>query len=145
MTVFVQEVRLEEGWFSHMGMFKKVLNAVSPVASVVNKSGPVAKMLGMEKKKGSTGTRGGFGNMAASLANDPKFKNALQEGQARVAPVKTAGMKKGGKVKKGYHKMPDGKIMKDSEHKKTAKSKTSSASKRADGICKRGKTRGRMC
>jgi hypothetical protein len=128
-----------------MGMFKKVLNAVSPVASVVNKSGPVAKMLGMEKKKGSTGTRGGFGNMAASLANDPKFKNALQEGQARVAPVKAAGMKKGGKVKKGYHKMPDGKIMKDSEHKKTAKSKTSSASKRADGICKKGKTRGRMC
>ena len=124
--------------------FKKLLNAVSPVASVVNKSGPVASLLGM-KKKGSTGTRGGFGNMAASLANDPKIKNALQEGQARVAPVKAAGMKKGGKVKKGYHKMPDGKIMKDSEHKKTAKSKTSSASKRADGICKKGKTRGRMC
>ena len=125
-------------------MFKKVLNAVSPVASVVNKSGPVASLLGM-KKQGSTGTRGGFGNMAASLANDPKFKTALEEGKARVAPVKTAGMKKGGKVKKGYHKMPDGKIMKDSEHKKTAKSKTSSASKRADGICKKGKTRGRMC
>jgi len=142
VTVFVQEVRLEEGWCD-MG-FKKLLNAVSPVASVVNKSGPVASLLGM-KKKGSTGTRGGFGNMAASLANDPKIKNALQEGQARVAPVKAAGMKKGGKVKKGYHKMPDGKIMKDSEHKKTAKSKTSSASKRADGICKKGKTRGRMC
>jgi hypothetical protein len=124
-------------------MFKKLLNAVSPVASVVNKSGPVASLLGM-KKKGSTGTRGGFGSMAASFADDPKFKNALQEGQARVAPVKAAGMKKGGKVKKGYHKMPDGKIMKDSEHKKTAKSKTSSASKRADGICKKGKTRGRI-
>jgi hypothetical protein len=27
------------------------------------------------------------------------------------------GMKKGGKVKPGYHKMPDGKMMKDSEHK----------------------------
>ncbi len=28
--------------------------------------------------------------------------------------------KKGGKVKEGYHKMPDGKIMKDSAHKKMA-------------------------
>ncbi len=129
-----------------MGMFKKVLNAVSPVASVINKSGPVAKMLGMEKKKGiKMPGRGTMGSMMASLANDPKAQNALQKGQARVAPVKAAGMKKGGKVKKGYHKMPDGKIMKDSEHKKTAKSKTSSASKRADGICKKGKTRGRMC
>lgn len=145
MTVFVQEVRLEEGWFD-MGILKKALNVVSPVASVVNKSGPVAKMLGMEKKKGIKMPGGGtMGSMMASLANDPKAQNALQEGQARVAPVKAAGMKKGGKVKKGYHKMPDGKIMKDSEHKKTAKSKTSSASKRADGICKKGKTRGRMC
>ena len=80
----------------------------------------------------------------ASLMKQAQAKNALQEGQARVAPVKAAGMKKGGKVKKGYHKMPDGKIMKDSEHKKTAKSKTSSASKRADGCAVKGKTRGRM-
>jgi len=32
-------------------------------------------------------------------------------------------MKKGGKVKPGYHKMPDGKIMKDSAHKKMNESK----------------------
>ena len=32
-------------------------------------------------------------------------------------PVKLPGMKKGGKVKKGYHKMPDGKIMKGAKHK----------------------------
>jgi hypothetical protein len=49
-----------------------------------------------------------------------------------------AGMKKGGKVKKGYHKMPDGKIMKDSAHKKTAKCT------RGDGCAKKGKTKGRM-
>jgi hypothetical protein len=27
-------------------------------------------------------------------------------------------MKKGGAVKKGYHRMPDGKLMKDSAHKR---------------------------
>jgi len=52
-------------------------------------------------------------------------------------------MKKGGMVKKGYHKMPNGKMMKDSAHKKMAKKST--ASKRADGICVKGKTKGRMC
>ena len=53
------------------------------------------------------------------------------------------GMRKGGKVKKGYHRMPDGKIMKDSAHKKTAKRST--ASSRGDGICRKGKTRGKIC
>jgi len=46
-------------------------------------------------------------------------------------------MKKGGKVKKGYHRMPDGKVMKNSAHKKQSKCKR-------DGICVRGKTKGRM-
>tara|TARA_Y100000389_G_C17470980_1_gene530799 strand:- start:4353 stop:4685 length:333 start_codon:yes stop_codon:yes gene_type:complete len=109
-----------------MGMFKKVLNAVSPVASVINKSGPVASLLGM-KKKGSTGTKGGFGNIAASLAKDPKFKNALQEGQARIAPKK---MRKGGKVKKMAY---GGKVKSGS-----------SASRRADGCAVKGRTKGRM-
>jgi len=31
-------------------------------------------------------------------------------------PVKLPGLKKGGKVKKGYHKMPGGKIMKGAKH-----------------------------
>lgn len=52
--------------------------------------------------------------------------------------VASMGMKKGGKVKKGYHKMPDGKIMKNSAHKKTAKCT------RGDGCAKKGKTKGRM-
>lgn len=55
------------------------------------------------------------------------------------------GMKKGGKVKKGYHKMPDGRIMKDSAHKGMKKGgKVSSCSKRADGCAVKGKTKGRM-
>ena len=119
--------------------FKKLLNAVSPVASIINKSGPVASLLGM-KKKGSTGSKGGFGNMAASLADDPKFKNALQEGQARIAPKK---MSKGGAT----HKMPDGSMMKGASHKMSKGGKVksgSSASKRADGCAVKGKTKGRM-
>ena len=132
-----------------MGFAKRFLNAVSPVASVVNKSGPVASLLGM-KKKGSTGTKGGFGNMAASLAKDPKFKNALQEGQARIAPKK---MSKGGAM----HKMPDGSMMKGAVHKassgkyikpkkkkKNTKVSKSQCSRRADGCAVKGKTRGRM-
>ena len=142
--VVLLEVRLKEGWFD-MGILKKALNVVSPVASVINKSGPVASLLGM-KKKSSTGSKGGFGSMAASLANDPKVKNALEEGKARVAPKK---MSKGGAM----HKMPDGTMMKGAVHKaasgkyieKKKKVKSgSSASRRADGCAVKGKTKGRM-
>jgi hypothetical protein len=38
-------------------------------------------------------------------------KNKAQQAAIAVS------MKKAGKVPKGYHKMPDGKIMKDSAHK----------------------------
>jgi len=40
-----------------------------------------------------------------------------------VSPRKrmAMGMKKGGKVKAGHHRMPDGTIMKDSDHKKGVK------------------------
>jgi len=57
-------------------------------------------------------------------------------------------MKMGGKVKKGYHKMPDGTMMKDSEHKnmkKPAKKKMKSGGMvKRDGCAMRGKTKGRM-
>ena len=129
-TVAQLEVKLKEGWFD-MGMFKKVLNAVSPIASVINKSGPVASLLGM-KKKGSTGTKGGFGNMAmgsgvVDMVKKAQGQNALQEGQARIAPKK---MRKGGKVKKMAY---GGKVKSGS-----------SASRRADGCAVKGKTRGRI-
>ena len=51
-------------------------------------------------------------------------------------------MKKGGKVKKGMHMMPDGTMMKDSDHKKK-KMKSGGMVKR-DGCAVRGKTKGRM-
>ena len=56
--------------------------------------------------------------------------------------------KKGGSVKKGYHKMPDGSMMKNSAHKMSCGGKVHKMKKggkvRGDGICKTGKTKGRM-
>jgi hypothetical protein len=68
-----------------------------------------------------------------------KEKNKALEDAAKELRCggKVHKMKKGGKVKKGYHRMPDGKVMKDSAHKKQSKCKR-------DGICVRGKTKGRM-
>jgi hypothetical protein len=81
-------------------------------------------------------------NKGMSVPQNPR--DAMEEGKVRIAAgPQVTKMKKGGMVKKGYHKMPDGKMMKNSAHKKMTKKST--ASKRADGICKKGKTRGRMC
>ena len=56
-------------------------------------------------------------------------------------------MKKGGKVKKkapkGMHYMPDGKLMKDSDHKKK-KMKKGGKVYCKDGCAVRGKTRGKL-
>ena len=55
------------------------------------------------------------------------------------------GMKKGGKVKPGYHKMPNGKMMKNSAHKGMKKmAKGGSVKKGCDGVATKGKTKGRM-
>ena len=128
-------VRPKEGWCS-MG-FKKLLNAVSPIASVVNKSGPMAKILGREKKAVARPMDSGV----VDMLKKGQAKNALQEGQARIAPKK---MSKGGAT----HKMPDGSMMKGASHKMghggKVKGSSSSASKRADGCATKGKTRGRM-
>lgn len=74
--------------------------------------------------------------------------NKIIEGREKgVSDMKAAlkgqgAFKKGGKVKPGYHKMPDGKMMKDSDHKKK-KMKSGGMVKR-DGCAVRGKTKGRM-
>jgi len=52
-------------------------------------------------------------------------------------------MKKGGTVKKGYHRMPDGSIMKDSAHKKKMARGGSVKKCGCDGIAVRGKTKAR--
>ena len=98
--------------------------------------GAVGKVLGIKELGGKSG---GAKPILQQMVDDGKVKTALEEGKERIAagPV-VAQMRKGGMVKKGYHKMPDGKMMKGKSHKSTA-------SKRADGICVKGKTRGRMC
>jgi len=46
--------------------------------------------------------------------------------------------KKGGKVPKGMHRMPDGKMMKDSAHKKPVKKMSSGGSCRGGGAATKG-------
>ena len=126
-----------------MGILKKALNVVSPVASVINKSGPVAKMLGMEEKKAMARP---MKSGVVGMLKEGQAQHALEAGKARVAPKK---MSKGGAM----HKMPDGTMMKGAVHKaasgkyieKKKKVKSgSSASRRADGCAVKGKTKGRM-
>ena len=105
-------------------------------------------------------------NLMAAVANNPKFakkvgipqsvgKDYVKADEGRkfrsggMACCGTKKMKVGGKV--GMHKMPDGTMMKDSEH-KMAMGGMAMANKgykaggcvRGDGICKRGRTKGRM-
>ena len=80
----------------------------------------------------------------------PKGNDVFREGidvpqdiDGASAP-RMPGMKKGGAVK-GMHRMPDGKMMKDSDHKGMKHGgSVGSASKRADGIATKGKTKGKF-
>ena len=118
--VSAHAVELKEGWFDMKGLMK--YSAIGMASR------------GLDKMGGGKNAGFKFG-LAPGLYHRKKKEDEEEE--------KAAGMKKGGMVKKGYHKMPDGRIMKDSAHKKMTKKST--ASKRADGICKKGKTKGRMC
>jgi len=105
--------------------------------------GAIGKVLGI-RELGGMGGGSSTKPIIQQMIDDGKVKTALEEGKERIAAgPQVTQMKKGGMVKKGYHKMPNGKMMKDSAHKKMAKKST--ASKRADGICVKGKTKGRMC
>ena len=76
----------------------------------------------LEKEKGIAGAKGtGIRNRIRALSAD--------------APDEAAGMKRGGSVKKPSRKASGGSV--------SSKGK-SSASKRADGIAKKGKTRGKI-
>ena len=50
-----------------------------------------------------------------------KTKSVKSYGMHKKKPVKSYGMHKKKKAPKGYHYMPDGTLMKDSEHKKKKK------------------------
>jgi len=58
------------------------------------------------------------GPMALERANKLRDDANTMEEEGYQKSGGGYGMKKGGKVPKGMHRMPDGKMMKDSEHKK---------------------------
>jgi hypothetical protein len=115
-------VKLAEGWFD-MGL---KMEDISPLAAMISGKGGMGKAM-----------RQGFGGIAPMMIARSGYRDAEEERQAReqaaaeqAAAEQAAaegGMKKGGKVKK----MAKG-------------GSVGSASKRADGIATRGKTRGRM-
>ena len=64
------------------------------------------------------------GNKAVDEGRDKKADRILgRAAKVENRIIKLSERKKGGTVPKGYHKMPDGKIMKNSAHKKTKKKK----------------------
>jgi len=97
-------------------------------------------------------------NFMEAVAHNPSFakKAGVPQSVGKDFSSVDKGRKfsKGGDMKKmnmggmaGMHKMPDGKIMKDSAMKKMnmgGMSNGGSASKRADGVATQGKTKGKM-
>jgi hypothetical protein len=101
-------------------------------------------------------------NFMAAIANSPSFAKKVgvpqSVGQDFNKADKGKTFKQGGdtmaskmnpgfmammKKKEGMHKMPDGKMMKDSAMKKMASGGLSSGHKSADGIASKGKTKGK--
>jgi hypothetical protein len=77
--------------------------------------------------KGKTFKRGG------DMAKANPFMEMIAKKKAMAASKK-----------EGMHKMPDGKMMKDSAMKKMAKGGLTAGHKAADGIASKGKTKGKM-
>eukprot|EP01051_Picozoa_sp_SAG22_P006647 SAG22_NODE_442_length_10476_cov_4.827792_4_plen_79_part_00 len=74
-------------------------------------------------KKGKKTTKAptNYYDMAGSVEKDKKVKQSDVFGKKSSAKAKPKAKSK--KVKKGYHRMPDGTIMKDSDMKKDKKKK----------------------
>lgn len=89
----------------------------------------------------------GAGGALGGMKKGGKVMNEGMKALKKEAPEVAAkmGYKKGGAMKKGYHKMPNGKMMKDSAHKGMKKmAKGGSVKKGCDGVATKGKTKGRM-
>jgi hypothetical protein len=131
-----------------------VLNAVK-LKDVWSKENIMAGCGGMRKK-----AMGGKIKMKAGGSTFPDLNKDGKVTQADILKGRGVGeeekMKKGGKVKKkapkGMHYMPDGKLMKDSDHKKKKTKKKMAYGGgvkkmknggKIDGCAMRGKTRGR--
>jgi len=134
--------------------------AVANNASFAKKAG-VPQSVGKDFAEADKGKKFGKGdNTRADVQsiNQPKTNHGSMAlfKQGGTMTTTKMGMKKGGMPMKmkdgkkvpifmnkgGMHKMPDGKMMKDSAMKKMATG--GSASSRADGIAVKGKTKGKM-
>jgi hypothetical protein len=94
----------------------------------------------------SMAAEGGAGAAAAQEARAAKEKDASKYTTGMMGGGKVKGYKVGGSP--GMHRMPDGKMMKDSAHKKhggKVKGYKSGGKVRGAGIAKRGLGSGRMC
>ena len=101
---------------------------------------PAGAMPALAPRRGAGGALGG-------MKKGGKVMNEGMKALKKEAPEVAAkmGYKKGGAMKKGYHKMPDGKMMKDSAHKGMKKmAKGGSVKKGCDGVATKGKTKGMM-
>jgi hypothetical protein len=94
-----------------------------------------------------------WGNKMPLTAKGKKIKSAMEKeyGKERgkrvfyasenKGTIKGVAKKMGGGRMEGYHRMPDGRMMKDSAHRMAGGGKVT----RGDGCCMRGKTRGKAC
>jgi len=88
------------------------------------------------------------GMMAIMAKKKPAMKMAgggmpMKDGKPAFIGDGKGAMKKGG-MAGGMHKMPDGKMMKNSAMKKMAAGGLAAGHKAADGVASKGKTKGKM-
>ena len=143
----------------------KLMAAVAHNPAFAKKVGipqSVGKEFNKADKDRKSGRGGDMGKKDMSFDEKVEADNKVKEKDAeerarkyRTDAMMEKGMKKGGKVPKGMHRMPDGKMMKDSEHKKPKKptkpkkmmgggTMKYAHGGSVDGCAIRGKTRGRM-
>ena len=101
------------------------------------------------KEGGSMATKMNPGMMAIMAKKKPAMKMAgggampMKDGKPAFIGDGKGAMKKGG-MAGAMHKMPDGKMMKNSAMKKMASGGLTAGHKAADGVASKGKTKGKM-
>lgn len=120
--------------------------AVAKNPKFAKKAG-VPQSVGEEFVKADKGLKFGKGSSRADIqkVNRPKTEQGKSEFFAKGGDMKDSKMNPGfmammAKKKDGMHKMPDGKMMKNSAMKKMAKGGVT----RADGVIKKAHTKGKM-
>lgn len=109
--------QISSSFIKKAGPIKNELGKLTP-AQVKQLEGYMNKSSTIEKiYQGLPNVGRAFGKSAADIPKGSQLEKQKKGGSITVS------MKEKGKVPKGYHRMPDGKIMKDSAHKTPAKKK----------------------